>query len=184
VRLALKNRLPLFYQATGDGVLISYAVDSSDLFRRAASYIDRILRGAKPGELPVQYPTRFRLVVNLKAAKAMVRDSAPSCHVDPVDGCAPGSMRMQTAREPTFDPREEPGALAAPAGICAGGVEQSSSLPRPSQQLPWSLCRRSPTERGLRGGLGLEPVAVLVWSEIWSAPVAAHPKGNIGVGST
>src|SRR5215475_1961196 len=59
-------------------------------------------------------------------------DSEPTRHVDPVDGCAPGSMRMQTAREPTFDPREEPGALAAHARICAGGEEQSSSLPRQS----------------------------------------------------
>jgi len=69
--LALKHRLPLAYQLTGDGVLISYAVDSNDLVRGAASYIDRILRGARPGELPVQFPTKFRLVVNLKAAKAI-----------------------------------------------------------------------------------------------------------------
>jgi putative ABC transport system substrate-binding protein len=47
------------------------AEDDSDLFRGAVSYIDRILRGAKPGELPVQFPTKFRLVVNLKAAKAI-----------------------------------------------------------------------------------------------------------------
>jgi len=70
-RLALKHRLPLAYQFTGEGVLISYAADPSDLVRGAASYIDRILRGAKPSELPVQYPTRFRLVVNLKVAKAI-----------------------------------------------------------------------------------------------------------------
>ena len=47
------------------------AADDSDLFCGAVSYIDRILRGAKPGELPVQFPTKFRLVVNLKAAKAI-----------------------------------------------------------------------------------------------------------------
>jgi putative ABC transport system substrate-binding protein len=70
-RLALKHRLPLAYQFTGEGVLISYAADPSALLRGAASYIDRILRGAKPGELPVQYPTKFRLAVNLKAAKAI-----------------------------------------------------------------------------------------------------------------
>jgi ABC-type uncharacterized transport system substrate-binding protein len=54
--------------ATG---LISYGVDPVDLYRRAASYVDRILRGAKPGDLPVQFPTKFELVVNLKAAKAI-----------------------------------------------------------------------------------------------------------------
>src|SRR5262245_54690300 len=59
-------------------------------------------------------------------------DSAPSYHVDPTGGCRPDRGRVHTACLPTFDPREEPGALAAPAGICAGGEEQSSSLPRPS----------------------------------------------------
>jgi putative ABC transport system substrate-binding protein len=51
--------------------LLSYGVDQVDLFRRAASYVDRILRGAKPVELPVQLPTRFEMVVNLKTAKAL-----------------------------------------------------------------------------------------------------------------
>ena len=48
-----------------------YGVDSPDMFRRAASYVDRILRGEKPADLPVQLPTKFELVVNLKAAKAI-----------------------------------------------------------------------------------------------------------------
>jgi putative ABC transport system substrate-binding protein len=69
--LALKHRLPLAYQLTGDGVLISYAADVSDLVRGAASYIDRILRGGKISELPVQFPTKFELIVNLKAATAI-----------------------------------------------------------------------------------------------------------------
>jgi hypothetical protein len=64
---------------------------------------------------------------------AVVSDTEPSCHVDPIGGCAPERTRLQTVRRPTFDPREEPGALAAHAGICAGGEEQSSSLPRPSE---------------------------------------------------
>jgi hypothetical protein len=55
-------------------------------------------------------------------------DTEPSCHVDPIDGCAPDRGRVQTASFTTFDLREEPGALAAHAGICAGGGEQSSSL--------------------------------------------------------
>jgi hypothetical protein len=58
-------------------------------------------------------------------------DTEPSCHVDPIGGCAPGRERVHTVCLPAFDPREEPGALAAHAGICAGGEEQSSSLPRP-----------------------------------------------------
>jgi putative ABC transport system substrate-binding protein len=54
-----------------EGGLISYGPDSSDLYRRAAVYVNRILRGANPGELPVQEPTKFELVINLKTAKAL-----------------------------------------------------------------------------------------------------------------
>ena len=50
---------------------LSYGVDVVDFFRRAATYVDRILRGAKPGDLPVQFPTKFEMVVNLKIAKAL-----------------------------------------------------------------------------------------------------------------
>src|SRR5262249_41180671 len=70
-RLVLKHRLPLVWQVPGEGVLISYAVDAFDLLRGAASYVARILHGAKPGDLPVQFPTKFKLVVNLKTAKAI-----------------------------------------------------------------------------------------------------------------
>jgi putative ABC transport system substrate-binding protein len=54
-----------------EGGLLSYGAVNVDLFRRAATYVDRILRGAKPGDLPVQFPTKFRMVVNLKTAKAL-----------------------------------------------------------------------------------------------------------------
>jgi putative ABC transport system substrate-binding protein len=54
-----------------DGGLISYGIDQIDLFRRAAGYVDRVLKGEKPADLPVQLPTRFELVVNLKTAKAL-----------------------------------------------------------------------------------------------------------------
>jgi putative tryptophan/tyrosine transport system substrate-binding protein len=58
--------------------LISYGIVPSDNFRRAASYVDRILKGAKAGELPVQVPTKFELVINLKTAKTLGLDVPPT----------------------------------------------------------------------------------------------------------
>jgi putative ABC transport system substrate-binding protein len=58
--------------------LLSYGTDRVDISRRAASYVDRILRGEKPGDLPVQFPTKFEMVVNLKTAKALGREVPPS----------------------------------------------------------------------------------------------------------
>jgi putative ABC transport system substrate-binding protein len=58
--------------------LLSYGPDSVETFRRAASYVDRILRGAKPGDLPVQFPTKFEIVVNRKTAKALGLAVPPS----------------------------------------------------------------------------------------------------------
>jgi putative ABC transport system substrate-binding protein len=75
--VAAQNRLPAIYAfrfyAT-DGGLMSYGIDTVDLFRRGASYIDRILKGENPGELPVQAPTKFELVINLKTAKSLGLD--------------------------------------------------------------------------------------------------------------
>ena len=58
--------------------MLSYGADQVDIFRRAAPYVDRILRGAKPAELPVQFPTKFEMVVNLKTAKALGLAVPPS----------------------------------------------------------------------------------------------------------
>jgi putative tryptophan/tyrosine transport system substrate-binding protein len=72
VDLALKSRLPAIYYSTEfveDGGLMSYGVNINDLFRRAATYVDKILKGRKPADLPVEQPTKFDLVINLKTAK-------------------------------------------------------------------------------------------------------------------
>ena len=74
VTLAARHRLPAIYPFTyftDHGGLISYGTDTSDLFRRAASYVDRILRGVKPADLPVQAPTKFLLTINRRAATAI-----------------------------------------------------------------------------------------------------------------
>ena len=72
--LAARHRLPAVYSfryfVTAGG-LISYRANSIDMYRRAASYVDRILRGEKPADLPVQAPTKYELVINLKTAKAL-----------------------------------------------------------------------------------------------------------------
>ena len=70
--LALKSRLPSMYEsreAVDAGGLISYGADLADSYRRVATYVDKILKGAKPADLPVEQPTKFELVINLKTAK-------------------------------------------------------------------------------------------------------------------
>ena len=72
IDLAVKNRLPAIYyreEFVEAGGLMIYGVSGTDLFRRAATYVDKILKGAKPADLPVEQPTKFEFVINLKAAK-------------------------------------------------------------------------------------------------------------------
>ena len=74
ISAAARNNVPAVYTFSyfaRDGGLLSYGVDQVDAFRRAASHVDRILRGAKPGDLPVQVPTKYETVVNLKTAKTL-----------------------------------------------------------------------------------------------------------------
>jgi putative ABC transport system substrate-binding protein len=74
IRLAQQHRLPAVYAYrtyVPQGALMSYGPDVYDLFRRSASYVDRILKGEKPADLPVQQPTKFELAINLKTARAL-----------------------------------------------------------------------------------------------------------------
>jgi putative ABC transport system substrate-binding protein len=78
---AARNNIPAVYRDSAfarDGGLLSYGVDQVDLYRRAATYVDRILRGEKPGDLPVQFPTKFEMVVNRKTATALGLAVPPS----------------------------------------------------------------------------------------------------------
>jgi putative tryptophan/tyrosine transport system substrate-binding protein len=74
ITLAAQHKLPAVYYErnyVAAGGLISYGANFVDEFRRAAGYVDRVLKGAKPGDLPVQAPTKYELVINLKTAKAL-----------------------------------------------------------------------------------------------------------------
>jgi putative ABC transport system substrate-binding protein len=74
IALAARHRLPAVYPFryfAANGGLMSYGINVADVYRRVASYVDRILKGAKPADLPVQAPTKYELIINLKTAKAL-----------------------------------------------------------------------------------------------------------------
>jgi putative ABC transport system substrate-binding protein len=81
ISAAARNNVPAVYSLSDfarDGGLLSYGTDRVDIFRRTATYVDRILRGEKPGDLPVQFPTKYEMVVNRKTAKALGLEVPPS----------------------------------------------------------------------------------------------------------
>jgi putative ABC transport system substrate-binding protein len=81
VALALRHSLPAIYSTSGSvnaGELVSYSIDFEDNFHRTAEYVDRILRGEKPSDLPVQQPTKFKLAFNLRTARVIGLDVPPT----------------------------------------------------------------------------------------------------------
>jgi hypothetical protein len=98
IALAMRHKLPAVYPFryyVNDAGLISYGPDTHDLFRRAAQYVDRILKGEKPADLPVQAPTKYELVINMKTARALSLE-VPATLLARADGAS--SYRCSAAR--------------------------------------------------------------------------------------
>ena len=81
IRTAAQHRVPAIFsyrQFVREGALIAYGPDTTDIFQRSASYVDRILKGANPGDLPVQAPNKFELAINVKTARTLGLDLPPT----------------------------------------------------------------------------------------------------------
>src|SRR5262245_50925684 len=106
IRLAQQHRLPAVYSFrpyVAEGALMSYGSNPYDHFRRSASYVDRILNGAKPADLPVQQPTKFELAINLKTAKALgppTTDNPRATAAAVIERSDASSLRCSAARPP------------------------------------------------------------------------------------
>jgi putative ABC transport system substrate-binding protein len=87
IDLAVKSRLPAIYpfpEIAEDGGLMTYSVSFTDLYRRAATYVDKILKGAKPADLPVERPTKFELIINLKRQSRSASQFRRTCCREPI----------------------------------------------------------------------------------------------------
>ena len=104
IELAARYRLPAVYPSrifVTDGGLVSYGPVTTDLYPRVAGYIDRILKGEKPGDLPVQFPTGFELIVNRKTARALDLEVPPALLAiagEVIESCADGSRAVDETR--------------------------------------------------------------------------------------
>jgi putative tryptophan/tyrosine transport system substrate-binding protein len=106
IELATKSRLPAIHprpDSVEDGGLMAYGVSINDLYRRAATYVDKILKGAKPADLPVEQPTKFELVINLKAAKQIGLTIPPNGAGASGQGDSIGVRQQAIVRRETHD---------------------------------------------------------------------------------
>ena len=130
--LALGAQMPTMHGSRHDveaGDLMSYGPNFPDLFRRAAAYVDKILKDEKPANIPVEQPTKFELVINLKAAKALGLEIpaitySPARRGDRVNSKHPAAPPMTTSQKPAG----EPGACGLRRGVAGGGGDALGRL--------------------------------------------------------